>query len=866
MASTEWGERSTAELMSKYVAKDTGIGVPNEGWRICLAHEFKEKRKPFQAKDVSLSNVLEHIGLGLRYLKWWYRKTQIEKKAPFIDMFGPLPLRQIYGAPLGGIGGGTITRGWRGEFCRWQLNPGMYHYTTVIANQFTVCLRRGCQTVYQQVLSVERPPTLQGWNWGYCGEYAFYHALYPRAWTVYHLPGQNVTLTCRQVSPILPHDYQDSSLPVAVFAWDVENHNDYDLDVAIMLTMVNGSGHKDDKRGGHWNEPFHLEKDGQAVSGVLLHHCTPVNPYTLCIAARHMPDRQVSHQTAFSPKGTCSGLWSDLITDGRLDSPTGPSPPVQKGEEVAAALAVSCSVGARGRGGLEMSLSWDMPTITFGSGERRHDRRYTRFFGTKGNAAPSLAHHALLHYPRWEETIEEWQRPILQDSALPSWYKSALFNELYFVADGGTVWTELPEDSDVSGGLRSEDGGLPAQPTAIKEYGRFAYLEGQEYRMYNTYDVHFYASFALVMLWPKLALSLQYDIAGSVIQQDPTERLHLMSGQCSAVKAKNVVPHDIGDPDDEPWQRVNAYLIHDTANWKDLNLKFVLQVYRDFHVTQDQEYLRDMWPICKAVMESELRFDLDGDGLIENSGYADQTYDAWTVTGPSAYCGGLWLASTCVMSKMARLLEDEPAYLLYKDILQRGSAAFDKLLWNGKYYNYDSSGRSLSNSVMSDQCAGQWFLRASGLGDGEFQAFPKDKVLSSLKSVFDLNVMSFAGGQMGAVNGMRPEGVPDRSSVQSDEVWIGVVYGLAATMIHEGMLQEGLRTAEGCYRTVWERLGMAFQTPEAYCEKGIYRSLAYMRPLSIWAMQWALDGARSRRLRDDAPGQTGDSTAPREES
>lgn len=71
-----------------------------------------------------------------------------------------------------------------------------------------MCLRRGGQTVYQQVLSVERPPTLQGWNWGYCGEYAFYHALYPRAWTVYHLPGQNVTLTCRQISPVIPHDYQ----------------------------------------------------------------------------------------------------------------------------------------------------------------------------------------------------------------------------------------------------------------------------------------------------------------------------------------------------------------------------------------------------------------------------------------------------------------------------------------------------------------------------------------------------------------------------------------------------------------------------------------------------------------------------------
>lgn len=52
--------------------------------------------------------------------------------------------------------------------------------------------------------------------------------------------------------------------------------------------------------------------------------------------------------------------------------------------------------------------------------------------------------------------------------------------------------------------------------------------------------------------------------------------------------------------DDEPWQRVNAYLIHDTADWKDLNLKFVLHVYRDYHLTQDSQYLKDMWPICQV--------------------------------------------------------------------------------------------------------------------------------------------------------------------------------------------------------------------------------------------------------------------------
>lgn len=88
---------------------------------------------------------------------------------------------------------------------------------------------------------------------------------------------------------------------------------------------------------------------------------------------------------------------------------------------------------------------------------------------------------------------------------------------------------------------------------------------------------------------------------------------------------------------------------------------------------------------------------------------------------------------------------------------------------------------------MSDQCAGQWFLRACGLGEGDTEVFPTLHVVRALQTIFELNVQAFAGGAMGAVNGMHPHGVPDRSSVQSDEVWVGVVYGLAATMIQEVM-------------------------------------------------------------------------------
>lgn len=38
------------------------------------------------------------------------------------------------------------------------------------------------------------------------------------------------------------------------------------------------------------------------------------------------------------------------------------------------------------------------------------------------------------------------------------------------------------------------------------------------------------------------------------------------------------------------------------------------------------QYLKDMYSTCLTVMEKTLEFDKDGDGLIENSNSADQTY------------------------------------------------------------------------------------------------------------------------------------------------------------------------------------------------------------------------------------------------
>lgn len=73
---------------------------------------------------------------------------------------------------------------------------------------------------------------------------------------------------------------------MGVFIWEVENGRDEDVDVSIMFSLQNGTGTKEDRSGGHWNEPFTFEKEGERVAGVLLHHCTRVNPFTFAISAR----------------------------------------------------------------------------------------------------------------------------------------------------------------------------------------------------------------------------------------------------------------------------------------------------------------------------------------------------------------------------------------------------------------------------------------------------------------------------------------------------------------------------------------------------------------------------------------------------
>lgn len=57
------------------------------------------------------------------------------------------------------------------------------------------------------------------------------------------------------------------------------------------------------------------------------------------------------------------------------------------------------------------------------------------------------------------------------------------------------------------------------------------------------------------------------------------------------------------------------------------------------------------------------------------------------------------------------------------------------------------------------------------------------------------------------------------------------------------MKLEAMTTAAGIYKTVYEASGLGFATPEALTGKDRFRAIGYLRPLSIWSLQLAIENS-----------------------
>jgi len=738
------------------------------------------------------------------------------------------------GAPVGGFGAGTFSRTFRGDFSRWHLQPGVHRYQTVYANQFAMFQQaEGDASGVAKVLFAGHPEgnSLKSWSWDYpvgAGDYA---ALYPKSWFEYQWDKFPAQVTVEQFSPILPDNYKETSYPVAVYRWHAENPTKKKITVSVLLSWTNmlgwtrgfGRDFREGLNEGNFNR-YNSEQVGDStMKGIVFQRNRGSKELSswdgqMTIAAMETKGVEVSYVTTYSPDGPGSEVWSTFSRDGTLSNSSVPW--LSSGEPLAGAVAVKFTLEPGETKIVPLVISWDLPVTEFGSG-RKWNRKYTDYYGKNGENAWAIARDGLQHAQKWSEAINAWQSPYVNDESKPAWYRGMLFNELYVLADLGSSW------------------GRPVGADA-KTPSTYSFMECFDYPYYETLDVRFYGSLPLAKFWPDIDKKVMRDFADTV-PKDLTEKMMWVWKTMEAQKltfrnrkSKGAVPHDLGVPNEDPFFRINQFSWQDTNGWKDLNSKFVLMIYRDYVLTgsKDKDFLRYTWPAIQEALVYLGKFDRDGDGIPDNDGYPDQTYDTWLVRGDSAYSGSLWLASLRAAEKIAKDLGDTKSAAHYSELFAKGQKSYIAKLWNGNYFRYDTESEYKDN-IQADQLAGQWYADMTGLGD----IVPREMRSKALTAIYDNNVMKFAKGEMGAVNGMTADGALITTNEQVQEVWTGTTLGLAGFMLGEGMKTEAFQTAWGIYHTNYETKGYWFRTPEAWDITGNYRASMYMRPAAIWAME-----------------------------
>ena len=878
----------------------------------------------------------------------------------------------VAGAPIGGMGAGTMGRTYRGDFARWHMRVGGHTHRPAAHTLFAARVD-GTATVLSALPShavMESVPGGGGSDRTHSrrvlppdGTGGTYHALYPRSWYEYDpsalAPGGRVRLSQTQFSPVIPGEYRDASMPVGVFRFLASNEGDAPADVALAFSFENVLATTD-------VAPVDVgpPRDAWRLAPDALTHATFERAGGR-VAGCHMHTDDVVYGTRAPSEPWHGGLAVAVDIGGGADKGGGEGglnvtvlPLYDVGDAdtirskfwrpferaggfgrddaaaanehdggIAAGPLSACAVSAAftlapgERRNVTFAAAWDLPASSFPRGVR-WAKRYTRYHGSfihrrdvpRGAAAPDIATEALLRADEWEGDIARWQRGFVQSAAAkdanlddpaggrgrnypgrvrdrptlrrPAWLVSALFNELYYLVDGGTLWGRPltvaglegdVEESEAStaapGGWRGEDGeGGDAQDVAGNggewggTLGRFGLLESFDAPVYNALDVHFYGSWPLAMLWPGLDLAVLADLAAGVDSEDDEERALSWNardaGRAPEMRKRKVrgsAPRDLGAPFDAPLtSSPNAFDLTDVNRWKDLAPKLMLTLARahalrgGFRGPNDpggipRDVLRRMFRPCYESLAAQLRrFDGNGDGLIEHDDDDDEagpdhSFVAWRARGDtSAYAGGLWLAALRAGAGLARDLNETDARDSLEQTMRAAAVAHDAALWLGDddggrgYYRFDASGTEGGDVSSAAQVMGEWALAVIGARG----VLPARKVRAALASVARLNVAA-AGGAGGAVNGAAASGSVDAVSAHSNEVWPGVSYAVASHMLLAGMDDEAWELARGVAAGTYER-GLAFRTPEAWDARGGFRSAMSQRAGSVWAIEHAL--------------------------
>ncbi|MCL5674357.1 MAG: GH116 family glycosyl-hydrolase [Candidatus Omnitrophica bacterium] len=584
------------------------------------------------------------------------------------------------GVPLGGVGAGKI------ELCR----DGLFRNITINGNIDTPIHRSEGSffAVHAEIKgrASGRIITSESLHNLMPMYHLKYDGIYPQVMLKSEDDGFPLRVEVRACGTILPHNIEDSSLPLALFRVRLQTVAEEPVKAAIAFSMENflgcggaicsfeerntfDEGYYElwEERAGNNERPWKEKKfSGLIFEGGDKKESRSQGQYLLAT------NRTVSSFLSNWHFEEQENVWLKFADTGILPgSKGGPS----HGERTAGAIAVTVDVHPDKPEDVCFVFAWYVPCFRQIEGQD-----YGHYYNNRFSSAEKIGIYGLENFDRLER--ESLQVPeLLLKSSLPSWLTKSLCNDAYVFSTG----TWLTRD------------------------GRFSVNESPTHMFgcMGTLDQKLYANHYYTLFYPEL---------------DRTELLAFARSQGK----DGGIQHDLGYGHLEQKGK--------PSRWPDLSSALTLLSLKHYHMTGDKEYIDEVYPyLVRALLEYQSGLDNDGDGIANINGTGN-TFDAEKFEGTCSYIASLWLAALKALEELARCRGDVKTQEICRATFTKARSSAIKELWNGRYFvnYYDTTTKQSCPNSHFSQLAGEFFGRLCSLGPLYGDHYVRQGVLSTL--------------------------------------------------------------------------------------------------------------------------------------
>jgi len=725
--------------------------------------------------------------------------------------------------PLGGIGTGNLSLGARGDLRDWEIFNHPAKGNDLPNTFITLRVQTPSKTTVMRVLEGPiQPPFNQSHGFhpvSNAGLPRFtsttFKGEYPFAWIHFHDPELPVSVELEAYTPLIPLNPHDSGIPCAILAYTITNQIDEPVDITLVGSLINPVG-------GLQFDPFgNIRPNASGTSRNQIRHEESFHGLHFTATGMDSNDLGFGDLSFVTdhPEITIKPVWlrgrwydflrefwDDLGTDGVLTD-LGYTTPPEDNRPDTGSLGIRDMLAPGASTTYRFILTWYFPNRIRSWEPANHfdptqvRRRLTRnHYATRFEDAWDVAGYVLQELPRLESGTRRFHNALFT-STFPAAVMEAISANIVPLRSTTCFWLE---DGRFYGweGCFDNAGCCAGSCTHVWSY-----------------------AYTLAYLFPSLERSMR-----EIEFRVETDQEGFMNFR-------------------------NFQALDDVFVWGDGTkpepavdgqMGSILRAYREWLLCGDKTWLGAIWPGIKAsIAFAGTHWDTDQDGVLD--GVQHNTYDI-EFHGPNPLCGIYYLAALRAVEELATVMAEPDLAQHARMRFELGKDKLDTLLWNGEYYTQlveevDAHPYQYGPGCLSDQLLGQLHARVLALGD----LLPSKHIRTASKSIFRYNFRDdfshhtnfqrtyVLNAEAGLILCTWPRGGRPRFPfVYSDEAWTGIEYALAALLIYEGWVEEGLQVVQA----VRDRQDGQRRNPWDEVECGHH----YARSMSSWTLLLALSG------------------------